>query len=68
MSKSVLEMLKDLALFSDIDEQSLPRIAQIANKKAFAGGEVIVNEGELAESFYLIVEGKVAITKKAIDG
>lgn len=55
--------LKSIDLFSQIPGEDLARLAQIAEECDFDPKETIMSEGEMGDSMYLIVEGKVEVTK-----
>ncbi|MBI5495898.1 MAG: cyclic nucleotide-binding domain-containing protein [Deltaproteobacteria bacterium] len=53
--------LKGVDLFSAIPGEDLSQIAQIADEVEMDSGETIFKEGDLGDSLYLIVSGKVRI-------
>ncbi|MEW5855501.1 MAG: cyclic nucleotide-binding domain-containing protein [Myxococcota bacterium] len=53
--------LKGVDLFSAIPGEDLSQIAQIADEVELDLGETIFKEGDLGDSLYLIVSGKVRI-------
>jgi CRP-like cAMP-binding protein len=53
--------LKSVDLFSRIPGEELAQVAGIAQEIHFDSGELIIQEGEMGDSMYLIIEGKVAI-------
>ena len=55
--------LKSIDLFSQIPGEDLVRVAQIAEELAFEVGDTLIAEGEMGDSMYLIVAGKVAVRK-----
>ncbi len=55
------EALKDPPLFSILDEGQRNEVAEIASLREFDPGEAIVNEGETATSFYVILQGQVEV-------
>lgn len=55
--------LKSIDLFSQIPGEALARVAQIAEEVDFAPKETVLTEGELGDSLYLIVEGRVEVFK-----
>lgn len=60
--------LKKIAIFSDLDEGSLERIASLINERRYQKGSLIFMEGEEAEAVYFIKKGKVKIFKTGQDG
>lgn len=55
-------------LFSSIDPQNLSKIARIISVKSFDKREIIFQEGEAAEGFFVVAKGKVKIYKLALNG
>jgi CRP-like cAMP-binding protein len=55
--------LKSIDLFSQIPGEDLVRVAQIAEEIDFQPKETVMAEGELGDSLYLIVDGKVQVFK-----
>ena len=57
-------VLKSINLFSKIPREDLSKVALIADEVSFPAEARIIEEGELGDSMYLIVKGKVRIHKK----
>jgi CRP/FNR family transcriptional regulator, cyclic AMP receptor protein len=57
--------LKSIDLFSQIPGEDLVRVAQIAEEVDFEPKEAVMNEGEIGDSMYLIVDGRVQVYKGA---
>jgi CRP/FNR family cyclic AMP-dependent transcriptional regulator len=57
------EELAKVWIFSKLDRSDLERIGKVVVARSYAKGEQIVGEGEQAIAFYVIVKGKVEITK-----
>lgn len=55
--------LKSIDLFSQIPGEDLARVALIASEIDFEPGELVMNEGEMGDSMYLILEGRVEVLK-----
>jgi alkyl hydroperoxide reductase subunit AhpC len=55
-------------VFPHVAEPFLDTVAQRAEKVSFQRGEVIVSEGDVADRFYVIVRGEVAITRRTSEG
>ncbi len=57
---------KELAatpLFSRLDKDDLERLGKSVVQRKYAKGDVIVKEGEQAVAFFVIVSGRVDVTK-----
>jgi CRP/FNR family cyclic AMP-dependent transcriptional regulator len=53
--------LKSVELFSRIPGEDLAQIAGIAQEVNFEQGELVIQEGEIGDSMFLIVEGEVMV-------
>jgi HD-GYP domain-containing protein (c-di-GMP phosphodiesterase class II) len=51
-----------------MSKRDLRMVARFAAVKKYGKGEIIIGEGTVADTFYIIQRGKVAITKKFEDG
>src|SRR5512135_394183 len=63
-----LTILKKSLLFSGLDENNLAEVAGIAVKRAFARGESLFAEGDVATGFYLLASGSIKLCKVSPDG
>jgi signal transduction histidine kinase len=59
------ELLRKLPLFAGLDEDDLERLYALARRVTLAPGEVLMREGEEANSAYVAIEGSFEITKRA---
>jgi CRP-like cAMP-binding protein len=59
--------LKGVDLFSAIPGEELSQVAQIAEEVDIEAGETIIQEGDLGDSAYLIVNGKVRVHRGAVE-
>ena len=55
--------LKSVELFREIPGEDLARVAQIAEELDFGPAETVITEGEMGNSMYLIVDGRVEVTR-----
>lgn len=55
-------------MFPDLEGPELDSLGERAEKVVFAAGETIVAEGDLADRFYVIARGEVAISKRSPEG
>lgn len=58
-----IALLKNVAIFKDLDEAELGEIAEVCREEKFVSGEFIFREGESGNRLYLIVEGEVRISR-----
>ena len=61
-----LNKLKNINIFKNLSENILGPIAEKLIKKEYCEGEKIIEEGEIGDLFYLIIKGRVKITKNGI--
>ena len=58
-----LQLLKKTAIFADLDDGELARVAEICKEQTFKSGQQIFKEGEPGNRFYLIIAGDVRISR-----
>ncbi len=63
-----IEHLKKIPLFSGLSEEEIGEISSYIECKRFRKKEGIFSEGDQSNWFYILVEGKVKITKLSHDG
>lgn len=61
---AILAFLNRIHLFHDLKEEELAAIADKLQEASYPAGSVIFQEGKKTESFYLIYEGTIRITRK----
>lgn len=62
------EILKSAQLFSALDDAALRDVAATASMRKVEAGEMILDEGATAHSFYIVASGKVKVFKLSPDG
>jgi len=60
--------LREIPLFSEMDEQEVADIRAIMQEMKFRPGQVIIREGEMGDLFYVITEGHAEILIRDADG
>ncbi len=60
--------LREVPLFSEMDEQEVAGIRAIMDEMKFKAGQVIIREGEIGNLFYVITEGRVEVIVRDADG
>ena len=58
-----LALLKQAAIFTDLDEGELARVAEICKEQKFQGAATIFKEGEPSNRLYIIAAGDVRISR-----
>ena len=59
----VTELLKNVAIFRDLDADEIAQVADVCKEEKFVSGEYVFHEGEHGNRLYLIVEGEVRISR-----
>jgi CRP/FNR family cyclic AMP-dependent transcriptional regulator len=62
---STEDTLAQVPLFSQLSRLALRRLARGTVSRRFAGGDVIVKEGEQAVAFFFVLSGRVEVVKGA---
>ena len=57
------DLLQKTDLFQDLTKEELGKITGIAIKESHKGGDVVFEEGETGDRFYLILKGEIRISK-----
>ena len=60
--------LREIPLFSEMDEQEVAGIHSIMDELKFKPGQVIIREGELGDLFYVITEGHAEVFIRDANG
>lgn len=62
-NKNVIDQLRNLAQFKNLSEKEMNTISQVCLKTHLNKGDILFEEGDRADSVYLLVEGFVEIWK-----
>ncbi len=60
---ATIALLRNVAIFKDLEESELAEIAEVCREETFVSGEYIFREGEHGNRLYLIVAGDVRISR-----
>ena len=60
--------LREVPLFSEMDEQEVAGIRAIMQEIKFKPGQVIIREGEMGDLFYVVTEGHAEVIIRDADG
>ena len=58
-----VKLLKQAAIFQDLDEGELARVAEVCREQKFTVGQYVFKEGEPGNRLFLISEGEVRISR-----
>src|SRR5919199_473025 len=62
---SVMEFLRQLALFSGLTDAELQQLISMGQEVAVEPGDVLMREGDPGDSLYVIISGDVEVTKQS---
>jgi CRP-like cAMP-binding protein len=60
--------LRRIPLFSNLSDDTLARLADVAIRRAFAPGETIIREGDPCEAAYFVADGQVRGHRLSLSG
>jgi len=61
----ILDILKDLDIFADLDSTALRNLSCLFEEKIFNMGETIFEEGSIENSMMMITSGEVRVSQRA---
>jgi CRP/FNR family transcriptional regulator len=62
------ESLEHVALFAGLDDDARESLARMSLERHFPAGATLFREGESADGFYVVLEGRVKVFKLSPDG
>jgi CRP-like cAMP-binding protein len=63
-----IDMLTGVDLFADLTPRELRHLSESSSTKELRRGDVLFHEDDRADTVYLVIEGRIAIAKRSIDG
>ncbi len=63
-----IEILRNIPLFSELSDRELEKIAQVASKQRYHKDNLILIEEEVGSTMFVILEGRVKISRISDDG
>lgn len=64
----MLELLREIPLFSGLFDEDLQQIASLVKSRNFKKNTVVVTQGEDSNSFYLVISGRLRVFRDDEDG
>ena len=64
MGKRERDAMKQVPLFSTLSPRHLRRVSDVAQEERIMEGATIVREGDIGDTFYVILEGEAKVTSK----
>lgn len=68
MDERTVQTLQRVPLFSGLPERVLRRLAEVAVRREYAPGEIVILEREPCREVYFVTEGEVRVVRTASDG
>lgn len=65
---SLAECLQLVPIFSDLPEEVIEQVLLVGNKKTYAKESVILVEEEVGTALFVIIKGKVKVSRSSTDG
>ncbi len=65
---SVVELLRSVPLFAELDEDELERFSRVAVPRTFPEGSRVFHEGDHSDACYIVREGTFRVTREHPDG
>jgi CRP/FNR family transcriptional regulator, cyclic AMP receptor protein len=62
MARAPVDVLKNVPLFSRLDERELARLADRFQERSFSPGDTVIEEGSTGTSFFIISEGSAEVS------
>lgn len=59
--------LQEVDIFSEVSSQELAYLAAIVEEESYSEGEEIYNTGDIADSMYLVVDGRVRLHRDGME-
>jgi serine/threonine-protein kinase len=63
-SEKIIEIMKKIRFFNEFTEEELALLLKIAKWVKFEQGDLIIKEGALEKTFFIIIKGRVVVKKK----
>jgi CRP/FNR family cyclic AMP-dependent transcriptional regulator len=61
-----ITLLRETEIFKDLNGEQVSKVLMISRKVTFPAGEVIMREGDLGDTIYIILEGAVDVVKSLV--
>jgi len=67
-SEDTIALLRAVPVFSELGEEELARVAEVAVPRQFVGGEVVFREGDESSTCYIVRSGRARAVREHPDG
>lgn len=62
-NEQLIDVLKNLPVFANLEYESLEKLIRFCKLRSYSSGETIIEEGQIDNSVYFLISGRVSITK-----
>ncbi len=62
------DLLRLVPIFSDLNDETLEQISHLGTQRNYPKDALVVSENETGSALYIIIEGKVKISRRSTDG
>lgn len=66
--EKMITVIRSVPIFSGLEGDEIDAVLRIAVERRFSRGELIFSDGDHADGFYVVAEGKVKVFKMSFDG
>jgi len=66
--EDIITVIKSVPIFSGLADAEIAAVLRIAVERPYGRSEIIFSDGDLADGFYIVVQGKIKIFKLSFDG
>jgi len=68
LSVTPADLLAGVDLFKELRPDELTRLANESSRESLRRGDVVFREGDEPDRLYVVIQGRIAISKRSIDG
>jgi len=66
--EATVELLRRVSLFSELSPEELEKVARVAVPRSYAGGSIILREGDPGDTCYILRSGSARVVRQHADG
>lgn len=67
LRRTTKQILQKIALFRNVADSDLDEFLKHAKERTYAPGEILVDEGEAGQDFFIVLSGQAIVSKKVVD-
>jgi len=66
--RTLEDLIRSVEIFDGLETRDVNKVLKVASGKKLVKGDIVFQEGDVGDCFFMIIEGSVEITKKLADG